>query len=55
MARFDKVMVLESGRVVQFDSPAKLVSEEGLFRELAMKNGEKYFQKIEKIIREVHQ
>jgi ABC-type multidrug transport system fused ATPase/permease subunit len=32
VVKFDKVMVLENGKMVQSDSPLKLISEDGVFR-----------------------
>ncbi|KAF9984323.1 hypothetical protein BGZ75_004117 [Mortierella antarctica] len=37
---FDKVLVMDHGRVVQFDTPWKLIREEGIFRGMCQRSGE---------------
>jgi len=32
---YDRVLVLDSGSIVEFDSPANLLSRDGLFKKLA--------------------
>ncbi|ORY76316.1 P-loop containing nucleoside triphosphate hydrolase protein [Protomyces lactucae-debilis] len=41
IADYDKILVLDKGRVVQFDSPRVLVKEEGLFQDMVMKSKDK--------------
>lgn len=37
--KYDKVMVLDQGTLVQFDTPKELLAEDGLFKELATSAG----------------
>ncbi|KAI1316226.1 hypothetical protein EDD11_010273 [Mortierella claussenii] len=37
---FDKVLVMDHGQVVQFDTPWKLIREEGIFRGMCQRSGE---------------
>ena len=51
---YDKILVLDEGRVVEFDTPFNLCNlEEGVFKEMCMGNGGFTFAKdpVEKKIR----
>lgn len=44
---YDKILVLERGEIKEYDTPIKLVKDEGTFLgRLIRKTGEKYMQKI---------
>ena len=52
IAAFDKVLVLDKGEVLEYDSPLDLMQKEGsAFRGLCMAHGEEEFQKLLSIAR----
>lgn len=51
----DRVLVLDAGNVVEFDSPYTLLQKQGAFYELCQKTGPSMYARLNQLARETYQ
>lgn len=50
IVNYDKIMIIENGNLIDFDTPKNLLSNSGLFNNIIKESGNDYYNQIKNLI-----
>jgi len=49
---YDRLLVLNKGKIAQYATPGELLDQEGVFSNIIMENGPEFYEELKKMVRE---